>query len=500
MFDILCYKDKLLMPKIYLAISNIAEFCLRYKKRSFLLGSLISVTALICIAIFILQDFPNSSDEYNYIQQAKTFLEGRFYNRPHQLQEFFQYTNIKEKEGKLVTIYPPGWPLTLAVAMLFKIPLWFVNPILGTLSLLAVFLLGKKLYNKKIAFLSVFTIFISSFFLLNSASYFSHTLCSFLILLFVYFGLLFINEGRSKYAVYMGVFISYAFITRYYTALACALPLGAYILFKKPVLYKKILWFFLGAAPFIIFLFWYNCKITGNFLSVPGFEYYKKLWFYPGFLTSGPKNLLLQLGKLMRWSPPFLLLINLIYLRFSFRKPTKGYIEFIFWCLVLGTVFYIPSSYGNEYGPRYYYEGFPFLVLFTIANLFKEDSYYKKSSLGRFLLYLFIISLVLNAPLLIHRLRIERKVAWGRRDLYRLVEKDNIKNAIIFLKTGSGDIRQMPIRDLTRNDIDYSNSVLYVWDRGDDNKRLMEYYPKREYYTYLYDKNSRRGYLERYHP
>lgn len=488
----------LIMSRIYLIVLYIAKFCLRYKKILLLSAVFIFVTTLSVITIFILQDFPNSADEYNYIMQAKTILEGRFWNKPHPLQEFFKFTNIIEEDGKLVNISPPGWPLALTLAMLLKIPLWLVNPVFGTLSLLAVFLLGKRLYGERVALLSTFIIFISSFFLFNSASYFAHTLASLLILLFIYFGFLFIEEEKPKYALLMGIFFGAAFITRYCSTIACALPLGFYIILKKPKLYTKTLWFFIGAMPFVTFLFIYNYNIMKNPLLVPGFEYYKKLWFYPGFLTCGPKNLLLQLGKLMRWSPPFLLLINLVYLRYSFRKPTKGYIEFIFWCFVLGSIFYIPSSTGNEYGPRFYYEGFPFLILFTISNLFKEDFYYKKSSLSKFLFWLFILSLVLNVPILIKHLRIERTVAWGRRDLYRLVEKDNIKNAVIFLKTGSGAIRQMPIRDLTRNDIAYSNSVLYAWDRGEENKRLMEYYPKRGYYTYSYDRNTKRGSLTPY--
>lgn len=490
---------KPLISHIYLAVLNTIDFWLQHKIILLLLGTFISITVLVYIAIFILQDFPNSSDEYNYIMQAKTILAGRFWNKPHPLQEFFKFTNIIEKDGKLVNISAPGWPLALAVAMLFKVPLWFVNPILGTLSLLVIFLIGKKLYDEKVALLSVFVTFVSSFFLLNSASYFPHTLASLLVLFFVYFGLIFIDEEKPRYVLLMGIFFGLAFITRYCIAFGVVFVLALYFLFEKPKFYKKILWFFIGAAPFIIFLFLYNYNITGNFLLVPGFEDYRRLWFYPGFLTLGLKEHLLQLFNFMKWTPLFLLWISIIYLPKSFKKVSKGYIEFIFWFLVLGSIFFIPSSIGNEYGPRYYYEGFPFLVLFTISNLFKEDFYYKKNDLSKFLLWLFILSLILNVPMLIGHLRIEREVVWGRKDLYRLVEKEKIKNAIIFLNTGSGAIRQMPIGGLTQNDIDYSNSVLYVWDRGEDNKRLMGYYLKRGYYTYSYDRKGGRGSLT-HHP
>ena len=54
--------------------------------------------------------------------------------------------------------------------------------------------------------------------------------------------------------------------------------------------------------------------------------------------------------------------------------------------------------------------------------------------------------------------------------------------------------------DLTRNEIDFSNSILYALDLGEDNKELMQYHPEKEYYVYFYDKNSGQGYLERYYP
>ena len=50
----------------------------------------------------VLQEFPNSADEYAYVFQADTFGAGRLWNptlaRP--LQEFFQFNHVAQRDGK----------------------------------------------------------------------------------------------------------------------------------------------------------------------------------------------------------------------------------------------------------------------------------------------------------------------------------------------------------------------------------------------------------------
>jgi hypothetical protein len=53
----------------------------------------------------------------------------------------------------------------------------------------------------------------------------------------------------------------------------------------------------------------------------------------------------------------------------------------------------------------------------------------------------------------------------------------------------------MPVRDLTRNDPDYSGDVIYAQDQSDENERLMHYYPNRTFYKYLRDREKVEGWL-----
>jgi hypothetical protein len=51
----------------------------------------------------------------------------------------------------------------------------------------------------------------------------------------------------------------------------------------------------------------------------------------------------------------------------------------------------------------------------------------------------------------------------------------------------------MSARDLTRNNPDRSDRVLYVHDRGSENVQLMRAYPDRSYFRYRFDPITRRG-------
>jgi hypothetical protein len=487
-----CVNAKETMSKLYSIISNVSEFCLRHRKTTLFSGIIISLAVLTCIAVFILQDFPNSGDEYTYLYQAKTFLAGRLSNQPHSLQEFFDFYWILTFNNKVFGQYLPGWPIVLATGMLLKIPPYMVNPILATLSLIIMFLLGRKLYNEKIAFLAVIVTFCSSFFLFNSASYFAHALCSLLILLFVYFAVSFTYKENFYHALLTGVFFGAACLVRPFPPLMCGLPIFAYLILKKPKHLKRAVWFVLGGMPFVACLLLYDLKTTGDALLPPFLLNAINLKW--GISLTSAKSLAWNILTFITWTPPALLLIYIFYSLVSFRAATRGFIEYIFYVLVIGVFFYTMSP-GNQYGPRYYYEAFPFLVLFTIFHLFKEDSYSQKNIIGKLFFWIFILSLILSIPFSIHHLYAEKQVIWERRDMYRTVEKEQINNAVVLIGTWVGTTRPMNPKDLTRNELDYSNDVVYALNRQKENIALMDFYPERDFYLYSYNRDAQRGSL-----
>jgi hypothetical protein len=483
------------MATVYAAFSRISDFLLRHKRLLLIGGTIISLSTLLFNAIFILQSFPNSADEYCYLYQSQTFSAGRFWNIPHPLQHFFDYCWIIHDDGKLFSMYWPGWPLVLSLARFFGLPDVLVNPILGTLTLLVLYKVGQKLFDEKIALLATITLFLSSFFLFNSASYFSHSLCALLVLLFVYFCIRTVEERRAGLALLAGVFFGFAFITRPYTALLCGIPplmFCIYQLRKHPVLLVNIV---AGGLPFLLFLFVYNNNITGNPLLPPitvGLRDSQNWSISIKNLTNSIKLFIF----FVLWSPPFVILTYLILLPHIFKGSKTFLTGSIFLLLVSGHFFFTFAG-GNQYGPRYYYEGYPLLILFITFLLFRENSYFEKSNLSKFVFVLFFMSLIYHVPLTIMHITNEKESIWHRMEPYRLVEQEKIKDAVVFLKSGSGTLlKPMPVEDLTRNDPDYANSVLFAKDQGVDNLSLMNHYPERNYYYYFRDRNNSRGYLQ----
>ncbi len=490
------------MEKVYAYITHWTDLLLQKKRTLFVLGGLAVFLTLSAVSIFILLKFPNSGDEYLYLYQARTFLAGRFSNPAHPLQHFFKFTWILFRKNRVFCHFLPGWPLFLAVGMVLKIPAYLIGPLVGTLSLGALFLLGKKIYTPRIALIAVLLTFFSSFFIFNAASYFSHTPCSLLLILFVYVSLRFEETSRTHAGLLSGFLFAAAFITRPFSALLCGLPMFLHLLpglLKAP---RKLLPLLSGALPVFSFLLFYDYQLTGNPFSLPMLLVKQnRQW---GVSILQVQTLIYYLKKLFLWMPvsfPVLYFASLCKGLTARKTLPSGEILLgsFFLFQILGQFFFIPTE-GNAYGPRYYYESFPFLVLFITAFLFKETTYSQKGILGKLLFVFFLISLPLSVPPWINHLKTERAVILERSDLYRTVELQRIQNAIIFIGSGTGTIRPMKIYDLTRNDGDYQNSVLYAIDHGRGNRALMSFYPDRTYYHYHYDKRLRQGSLKRLAP
>lgn len=482
--------------RLYLYSRRAASALLRDKAKTAAIGGLGSLLVLSAIALLVLQSFPNSADEYCYLYQAQTLAAGRLYNCPHPLQEFFNSTHIVSKGGKLFSVYPLGWPLLLAGAVLLHLPLWLINPLLGTLSLFVLFRLGRKLYGDNIAILAALLLLVSPYFLFNAASLFAHQLCGLLLLLTYYHGVRLLESGKARDAVMVGFWFGWAFLTRGYTSLLCVLPLVVYVACRKPEALRHLGLVALGVAPWALVFLAYNHAVTGSALLVPqAWAGTNRYWLAPDTLTRGVAIWGSLVIRFLGWTPLFILLTYMLLVLTHARSSKTG-TGFVFLALMLGMFFYADSG-GNQYGARYYYEAYPFLLVFCVAAVFGDAFFEKRPGLDRLLFGLLAVSMLTVAPLTVYHLVFERRAIAERRDLYAQVADAGIHNGIVFLKTGTGTARPMPAGDLVRNRPGFSDDVLYALDRGDDNKRLMDYYPDRHYYRYTYDVVANRGRIQK---
>jgi hypothetical protein len=486
-----------LMAGVYRRVSEFGEGGFARRPGAVAVGSIIVLVALIGIAQGVLRGFPNSGDEYCYLYQAETFARGRVANTPDPLPAFFDLYHVREVDGRLFSVFPPGWPAVLALALAARVPLWLVNPVLGLLTLGLTGVVGRRLYGRRAAVVAVVGLAASPFFLFNSASYFAHALCAVQVLAFAWFGLRALDGSSARWAMGAGAALGAALVTRNYTAVCCALPFGLALVRRGRPGWRLLWAAALAGLPFVAVTIVYNQATMGHPLAnaTAGLETYDRFWFPDGWLGRALGITIAHLGRFVAWTPPVLLFLLPTAWRAHRRASGLRFTDGLFPALVAGYFFYVNRG-GNQYGPRFYYEALPFVVLAVTAFLMQELRYEDKTPARRFAWYAFAISVLACVPITLVYAGLEHGVVKERAEPYTLVATQGVDNAVIFLASGSGWVHPMRARDLTRNNPDRSNRVLYVHDAGADNARLMAAYPGRSYFRYRFDPITRRGSLE----
>jgi hypothetical protein len=489
-------------PLLDTTTARVHDACLRFgaacarHPRVFPAGGAVVVGAVAAlIGWLVLRHFPNSGDEYCYLYQARTFLAGRLSNPPHPLQPFFETTNIIERDGHVFSVFPPGWPLLIAAALRLGLPAWTLNPLLSAGLFVLTFRLAQRVSgDHATAALASMTLAASSYFLMTGASYFSHTACAFFIV-GAMLAMLRMSEGSAAGAVLAGLLAGFAMITRYYTPILCLLPLTL-VLWRERRWRTEYVWAAVGALPPLVFLLVYNHALTGSalLLSKVGVARYDRIWFARGAWHRGAEIMLLHLADLMYWTPAALGVAYVAGLRAGRLKSRLGAVGAGFACLVIGLYPYINRG-GNQYGPRFYFDGFPLLVVMAAAVLFGTTRYGDRPRGARRLVYLFFASVLVSVPLAAHQLRTSHAEVVERLDLTRQVERAHLQHALVFVLTPIGVDHPMPDTDFTRNAIGFDGPVLYALHRGDADRQLEDYYADRACYTYRYEPAARAGTL-----
>jgi hypothetical protein len=454
-----------------------------------------SFVASLFVAYETLERFPNSSDEYAYLFQAKTMSQGKLWEPSHDLADFFYFNHIALKDGIAVSRFPPGWPAVMAIAQYAGMNPILVNPILGAILLVVFFSFVSRFYTVRIALWSLIALSLSSFFLFNSASFFSHISCALFTLCFVYGSSLYFVKQKPKYLLIAGFFLAMVAITRYFTAILIFMPFFfSFIRNLKFGTIKAFFWLGVGALPCIAFLFWYNHTITGNaLLPVTMWAYSdENLGFVRGHtVIKGVEHVIRWLGMFVYWCSPAILIFYFIALIYKVKDRESRFVhveDYLFMFLLGGYFFYYQIG-GNQYGPRFMFEAFPFMIIFVVSRVLQLNK--------KWITALFVAGVlfaVVKFPFIAAR---ENRVVEERKDLYNLVAKRDIRNAVVFVSSYTGVIRPMPSGDLTRNDVHFFNDVLYALDLQERNNELFNYYPDREFYRYVREVNSEHGRLIR---
>jgi hypothetical protein len=484
------------LEAIYARCLAIADWCVEHPRTMPLLVAPALTMSIVAVGRFILQDFPNSGDEYAYLYQAATLAQGRLWNVAPIAPEYFAFNYIVHADGREYSSFPIGWPLLLALAMRLHVPLSLVNPVLGSVSLALIAYLGAKLHNARVGVMAAAIVAVSGFFLFNAASYFSHTFCSVLLL---GAACLAVRRERLVWWVPVGVgfLLGWAVLARYFTAVVCGVPIMLLLFRNSAPVARTLALVALGGLPWVVLLGSYNLIVNGSPWQLTTLPSTVGLWFAPKFAMRGADILSTQMLRLVLWAPPLLLFVYIFYLARAEKNIRRGLIDWMPVLMAAALYCYVERG-GNQYGPRFYYETFPFLAIFTAASLFRERTFGDKAPGDRRAFGLMAASVaVMPLSFAIHAI-IEQRVISERRDPYKMVAAAGLADAIVLIGGRVGTERSMGALDLTRNGIEHNGSVLYGLDIGPEaNCRLQTVYPDRVLYRYAWDPANRQGALTR---
>lgn len=474
---------------------RLADWAIARPRLMALVVAPVATLGLIATNALVLDDFPNSGDEYVYLYQAATLAAGRLWNAAPAHPEFFEFNYIAFAGDRAHGTFPPGWPLALALATHLRLPVRFVNPILGTLSLFLIARLGALLYNARVGVLAAIVTGTSTFFLFNAASYFSHTFCGVLLL---GAAVVAAREDRTPpwVPLTVGFLLGWAVLVRYFTGVVCALPIVLLLVRSGVPATRTLVLCLLGGLPWVVALLTYNAALTGDPWQVTTTPLTRSLWFARGFALRGADILSTHLLRFLLWTPPLLVAVYAVYLIRGPRDLRRGAIDWMPVFVALPLYFYVERG-GNQYGPRFYYEVFPFMVLFVTAHLFRESRLADKSRGDRYIFGVMVASVAVMPLWYAAHARVEHRVIRERSDPFRMVDEAHLANALVLVGGRVGTERSMGARDLTRNGIDFDRSVLYALDVGpEENCRAAAAYSTRTPFLYTWDRDRNRGVLQ----
>jgi hypothetical protein len=456
--------------------------------------ALLVTLLLVGINRYVLLDFPNSGDEYNYLYEAWTLAAGRLWNVPQGPSYLLATNYVIQENSRVFSSFPFGWPLLLAMAMRAGIPAWLVNPILGAVTLGLIWALGARLYSGRAGVAAAILFGVSPFFLFNAASYFSHTFCGVLLL-----GAAFIASRDDRRPIWVpaavGLLIGWAVVARYLTGVIGGVPIVLWLLRPGVPRLRTLALVALGGVPWVAALAAYNSTMTGSMFDLTTTPLTVSLWFRDGWLLRSADILSTHLLRHLLWTPAFLIVAYLVYLRRAAAEGRRAPLEWIPIITVVVLYFYVERG-GNQYGPRFHYEASLFMVIFVAGNLLRTASLAGRPVVEAWLFGLAVVSILLQPVSFAIHASVERQVIVERMDPFRQVEAAGLSAALVLIADRVGTRRSIAAADLTRNGIEPTRPVLYALDQGDDRPcRWAAEVPGRRAYSYVWDHAASRGLL-----
>jgi hypothetical protein len=245
-----------------------------------------------------------------------------------------------------------------------------------------------------------------------------------------------------------------------------------------------LFWFGLGGAPFLVALLAFNGAVTGDpLLPVQDWRH------VPTRALGAPSVARIQktfdhFERLYIWTSPVLLFGFILAFVRALRRRDVDFCDWIMPITVIGFLLYNKFG-GNQYGPRYYFEAWPFAVL-TILKVIDPILFgAERGARATWVSSALIASLLFEIVYLPVHIKREQRVVLERQDVYTQAESAGLHNALVIIASSAGIIRPMRAEALVRNGLHVGEQkIIYALDLGARNARLRSQFPGRSVYVY----------------
>lgn len=482
--------------------------------------SLVALAGSTALTFAVLEPIPHIEDETAYLFQAKVFADGRLYAPAPALPEFFPSSWIITHQGRWFAVFPPGWPLLLAVGTKAGVPA-LVNPILAGLCVLVLFGLLREASERTAAAYGTALCVASPFFLFMGASLMSHTA----MLLFTALSTLchlkgLRRDGSPGWFLLAGLSSGMAVLIRPPDAVAlwCAQALYGVVTGRGRLLRISAGFALsaIGLLPGALFYLSYNRVLTGSWFLTPvalispniGLGFGPRMGAnWDTFETPGHDlwRALLNLNfnsavlsqDLFGWPMSSLTLLLVVWTFGGKRARGVGLATLAIASIVGGYAMY--WYHGVGFGARFYFGLVPYLVLLTVAGVralpgllesrFKppaQMSFAHMTAAGVLLSSAFGWAIYVPKVSLLGPYYNQRGINDG---LHDFAARERLDSAIVFVRAPRVDLFGP---GLVANSLPLgSGNVIYAFDRGPANQRLVAQFPDRSVreFSYLPERN-----------
>lgn len=473
-------------------------------------------------SFFIFDHIPHINDEVAYLFQAKIFKSGRPFAPSSCVKESFDFTHIINN-GKWYSQYPPGYPLLLALGLIFGTP-WLINPLLAALSIVLFYYLGTELYSRRIGILAAFLGAISIWFLVMSSSMMSHTSCMFFCTLFLLFYFRSLRNPTAINGIIAGASLGMAILIRPHPGVFFAVPFLIYFginFLKKPkTMLKNTIGLGLSLLLCFSIMLAYNHITNGHPLKM-GYEVshgdhgigfgkagYTDVEHSPFLGSSYLFNYLEELnGYLFGW--PLSSLI--VFLPLFFVAPPQKETRKADLLLASGffTLFFSLYFYWGTYvliGPRMIFESLPVIILLAarglgdfpamLVKIFKKMELKWANRITRaavliFIMYAFLIKLPIwiwppDTEWYYHGF--DNNYARVTPRIHNRLDSLEQNNSLILMKFLYHPVRYFPNgwwgSGFLYNDPDLKNKTIYAKFEEEKLPEIFECFPNRKVFLY----------------